>query len=65
LLNILVESLCILVVNTLLNILVEYPQRLISINPRAGFPTCGTRRSSRWYARNFYFFTKTWIHSFL
>jgi len=36
-----------------------------------GFPTCGTRttsgtrRSSRWYASNFHFFTKTWIHSFL
>ena len=30
-----------------------------------GFPTCGTRRSSRWYAGNFYFLTKTWIHSFL
>jgi len=36
-----------------------------------GFPTCGTRttsgtrRSLRWYARNFHFFTKTWIYSFL
>jgi len=35
-----------------------------------GFPTCGTRttsgtrRSSRWYASNFHFFTKTWIHRF-
>ena len=35
------------------------------------FPTCGTRttsgtrRSSRWCASNFHFFTKTWIHSFL
>jgi len=29
-----------------------------------GLPTCGTRRSSRWYAINFHFFTKTWIHSF-
>jgi len=35
------------------------------------FPTCGTRttsgarRSSRWYASNFHFFSKTWIHSFL
>jgi len=38
---------------------------------KQGFPTCGTRttsgtrRSSRWYASNFYFFTKTWIHNFL
>ena len=36
-----------------------------------GFPTCGTRttsgtrRSFRWYATNFLFFTKTWSHSFL
>jgi len=36
-----------------------------------GFPTCGTRttsstrRYSRWYASNFHFFTKTWIHMFL
>jgi len=35
------------------------------------FPTCdtrttsGTRRSSRWYASNFHFFTKTWIQSVL
>jgi len=32
-----------------------------------GLPTCGTRttggtrRSSRWYASNFHFFTKTWM----
>ena len=31
-----------------------------------GFPTCGTWRSSRWYASNFrFFFTKTWIQIFL
>jgi len=36
-----------------------------------GFPTCdtrttsGTRRSSRWYASNFHFSQKNWIHSFL
>jgi len=41
-------------------------QRLVQ-----GFTTCGirttngARRSSKWYASNFHFFTKTWIHSFL
>jgi len=32
---------------------------------KQGFPTCGTRRSSRWYVSNFHFFAKTWIRSFL
>jgi len=44
-------------------------QQLFTIDQ--GFQTCGThttsgtRRSSGWYASNFHFFTKTWIHCFL
>jgi len=39
---------------------------LISVEGlRQGFSTCGSRRSSRWYASNFHFFTKLWFNSFL
>jgi len=41
----------------------EGPGQLPPLNP-ALRTTNGTRRSSRWYASNFHFYTKTWFHCF-
>jgi len=43
----------------------SFSEHFFSVTLRQGLPTCGTRRSSRWYASNFHFFTETCIPGFL